>query len=138
MPLPKSRMAYLDCEEIYNKASESVDAGGPGVRVRLGEWKDANYFRMRMNNARAIDRRDNEDSYEPGHPLYKASTWDALMVTIKKVDDEYYVYVEPHGVSLSNVEFIPTEPTEETVEKIVSETPEPPPPIGHVQRVMRR
>lgn len=131
MALPKSRHAYQDCYDIYEKAEASVSEGGPGVRVRLGDWASANYFRMRMNMARSINRRDNTDIYDPGDPLYKASTWDALMVTIKLVDGEHYVYVEPHGVSPSAVEEIPTD-TEETVEKIVHEGPEPHPPIGEV------
>ncbi len=109
MPLPKSINAYLDCTDAYTRAVESVDAGGPGVRIRLGSWAQANYFRMRMNNARAINRRDNTDVYSPGDPLYKGSVWDALMVTIREVDGEHYVYVEPHGVTIDAIEEIPSD-----------------------------
>lgn len=133
MPLPKSRLAYLDCFEIYEKA----EASATGVRVRMADENAAVYFRMRMNNARAIDRRDNEDTYKPGEPLYKASTWDALMVTIKKVDDDYYVYVEPHGVKPEAVEVIPAD-GEEVVENIVTDKREPAPPVGEAQQIMRR
>lgn len=137
MALPKSMLAYTDCQEVFSRAADSAEKGGPGVRVRLASWADANYFRMRMNNARAINRRDNAEIYSPGDPLYKASLWDALMVTIKRVDGEFYVYVEPHGVQLEKVEEIPTE-GEEQVESIVTEKPQAPPPIGRVEPLVTR
>ena len=137
MPLPKSMIAYEDCREVYERAAESAEAGGPGVRVRLATWADANYFRMRMNNCRAINRRDNADIYDPGDPLYKGSLWDALMVTIKRVDGEFYVYVEPHGIKLDGVEEIPAG-TEEEVENITNAKPEAAPPIGKVESLVTR
>ena len=134
MALPKSSLAYTDCYEVYERAMESVEGEGPGVRVRLASWSDANYFRMRMNNARAINRQDNGEVYSPGDPLYKRSVWDALMVTIKQVDNEFYVYVEPHGIDVETIEEIP----EGEVENVVTEKPEVPPPVGRVETLVTR
>lgn len=134
MPLPKSRHAYSDCEEAYNKALDSTE----GVRIRMTDFAAANYFRMRMNNCRVINRRDNSAIYEPGHTLYQGSAWDRLMVTIKKVDGEHYVYVESHGIDTALIEEIEAS-TEETVENIVTEKPAPEHiPVGIVEHITRR
>lgn len=132
MPLPKSIHAYNDCKEIYERAMDSVLAEGPGVRVRQPDWDAANYLRMRMNNARAINRRDNQDIYEPGDPLYKASEWDTLMVTIKKVGEEFYLYVEPHGIDTSSIEAIPEG---EVATRVVVEKPAA---VGEIQALVSR
>lgn len=135
MPLSKSIYAYNDCCQIYERAMESAVSGGPGVRVRQEKESDAIYLRMRMNNARAINRRDNADIYAPGDPLYKASVWDALMVTIKMIDDDFYVYVEPHGIDTSMIEDIP----QDDQGQITYVKPKLlPAPVGQVQPLVTR
>jgi len=105
MALPKSMLAYQDCKALYDAALTAVEAGKFGARVRLPSFDAANYFRMRMNSARSVDRTANEAIYSPGDPLYRASAWDGLMVRIKRTDDgAYWVYAEPHGIETGEIE----------------------------------
>lgn len=102
MSLIQSRQAYSDCREVFDKAIEDSE----GVRVPMSTYNDAIYFRMRMHQARAIDRRDNKELYrdQPDHQLYNASQYDRLVVRVKNVDDRWYVYVEHGGVDVDTVE----------------------------------
>lgn len=105
MALPKSMLAYTDCAALFNAAITAVENDKFGARVRLPSFDAANYFRMRMNSARSIDRTANADIYSPGDPLYRASAWDALMVRIKRTEDgAYWVYAEPHGIETGEIE----------------------------------
>lgn len=105
MSLPKSMLAFGDCKELYDRALESVESGKFGARVRLPSLEAANYFRMRMNQARVVDRAANAEIYVPGDPLYKASSWDSLMVRIKRTGDGVvWVYAEPHGIETGEIE----------------------------------
>lgn len=119
MSLPKSSQAYHDCHDIYDKAIASIDNGGNGVRLKMADYGDANYMRMRMNQARVINRRDNSEVFNPGDPLYQASVWDALVLRIKKIDDQHYLYVEPAGISTDGVEEIPANDDAEQISTIV-------------------
>lgn len=133
MSLPKSIIAYKDCQEIYEKAMDSVNAGGQGIRVRQESYGAAVYLRMRMNQARAINRRDNAEIYAPGDPLYMASEWDALIVTIKTADDVHYLYVESNLLDVSNIEEIP-----ESDEAKKASPPQEHLPVGIAQPLITR
>jgi hypothetical protein len=82
-----------------------------GARVKIASHDDAMFFRMRMHQARQIDRKDNKELYQPGDPLYGRSPYDQLVVRIKEHDDGIWVYAErvrlPEEIeSLSEVEQI--------------------------------
>lgn len=121
MSLPKSSQAYHDCADLYDRALRSIVSGSLGVRLPMANFADANYMRMRMNQARVINRRDNSEIFSPGEPLYQASVWDALVLRIKIIDDKYYLYVEPSGVPTDGVEEIPPDDTAQAIPVIQTE-----------------
>lgn len=58
------------------------------------DFDSAVHFRMRLHTARAIDRRDNAAVYPVGDPMHGTSVYDALIIRIKNIDGEIYVYAE--------------------------------------------
>lgn len=83
MSLSPSRGAYGDCYKIMDQAvSDPV-----GIRIRLRDEAAGVHLRMRMNQARAIDRSDNAKTYDPGHYMYNRSPYDALVFRAPAEDD---------------------------------------------------
>lgn len=93
MPVSNSRLSYSDCFTLFEKALE--DAKGARYQVSGGESRsDAWYFRLRMHNARQIDRKDNKELFELGDPLYGRSIYDPLLIQIKQdVEEKWWIYV---------------------------------------------
>jgi len=87
--LSTSRLAYTDCFEALDRALEDEK----GVRVKATDEGQANHLRMRMHQARKIDRQDNCAIYEEGAPLYARSVYDPLTLKIRLVKGEYYIYI---------------------------------------------
>ena len=91
MSLPTSRLAYSDVFDIFDKA-----LGDPhGIRIPFRDRGKASYYRMRMNYGRTIDRADNREIYERGHPMHGRSPYDHLLTTLREVDGVWYIYVIP-------------------------------------------
>ena len=93
MVTSSSRLAYDDCFEILSRALEDKH----GARVHCQSRGEAFHLRTRLHSARQIDRRDNIHVYDESDPLHGRSAYDTLVVRIKELDGQHYVYVEKSG-----------------------------------------
>lgn len=84
MSLPTTPRAYDDCYEIFDKAM----ADPVGVRVKLKDYGEANWFRLRMNQARSINRKENMRTYSDDHPMFNSSVYDILTMVIDNRGEE--------------------------------------------------
>lgn len=105
MPVSSSRLSYDDCFTLFEKALD--DTKGARYQIPGGEYGATQYFRMRMHQARALDRRDNKDTYEKGHNLYGRSIYDTLVIQLKQ-DDEglWWVYVSHTEIPDGEIELL--------------------------------
>lgn len=111
MPLPNSRLSYLDCYAVWDKALEDPK----GVRVRMDNMDQAIFFRMRMHNARKINRVDNAQIYDEDHKMYNASEYDKLAITLRQADEgRVWVYIRPFGINVETIEPLSEVDDEET------------------------
>ena len=91
MTVSNSRLAYGDCFDLLDKAI----ADNKGIRVRFDEWKQANYYRMRLHTARAIDRKDNARTFTEDQPMHGRSIYDTIVGRIKEDGDGFFwLYLE--------------------------------------------
>jgi len=90
MPPTDSKFAYDDCYGAMDRALED----GKGVRLAFAKYGDAVHFRMRLNKARAIIRKDNLKIYDFTHPMHGHSSYDSLLFKVTKLDEIWYTYVE--------------------------------------------
>lgn len=101
MSISKSRGAYGDCRDLFERAEEDPK----GCRIFIGEQGAARHFVMRMHMARDIDRKDNAEKYELGHHMYMASPWDKLKCSMKAdAKGDYWVYIEKIELNIGAVE----------------------------------
>lgn len=101
MSISNSRLAYTDCEALFDKALDDPK----GCRVLVGEEGKARHFVMRMHKCRQLMREDNARMYEIGHPLHGTSIWDPLKCSIREdTEGNWYVYVEKVDLNLDLVE----------------------------------
>lgn len=101
MSISKSRGAYGDCRDLFERAIED----DKGCRIFIGDSGNARHFVMRMHQCRQIDRNDNSDMYELGHPMHGASPWDKLKCSMKPdARGDYWVYIEKIELNLGAVE----------------------------------
>lgn len=139
MSISSSPLSYTDCYEALDRALDDEK----GVRVGVESIKSAQFLRMRLNQARSINRDENQRTYEPGHPLYGRSAYDRLMVRIKERGDKVYVYIEQVAnftrviESLSEIE-PEVEGTEEVEEPVKVETLTRPKRENVIPMVIRR
>lgn len=128
MTISTSHLAYGDCYEAMDRALTN----SRGVRVAVADMDAATFLRMRMHQARVIDRRRKTEIYpEPDHPLHGASPYDKLVVRLRNEDGRTWVYIEQVS-GLSNEieplgeELAPTaEPIPEPEEILEVSEPEP-------------
>jgi len=105
--ISQSRGSYADCREIMDRALEDSE----GIRVKQPGIDEATYMRMRLHQARSIDRRDNSDTYERGHPLHGASVYDPLVIRIKTDSDgQTWLYLERTNLERIEIEPLSTAP----------------------------
>jgi hypothetical protein len=92
MALSESLAAYDDCFNLFDRAH----ADGKGIRTFVQTWPEAHMLRMRLNNARVLDRRQSMKAYPKDAPQFGKSEHDRFKVTIRKSaeDDGYWVYIE--------------------------------------------
>lgn len=91
MVMHNSRLAYIDCYEIMERAM----ANGKGCRVKFKDLNECFSFRSRMHYARRVNREDNAKVYGPDEPLHGRSAFDRLIISISPTDDGGgYVYVK--------------------------------------------
>lgn len=131
MSLIYSRSAYGDCYEVFDKAMEDQE----GVRVKMPDYNAAVFFRMRMHQARKINRDDSKRIYDAQSPMFNASTYDKLVVRIKSDGDNWFVYVEHGGIDLGLIEPLSgVEALPEPEPRGQIEAPKEPLMIEHVRR----
>jgi len=103
MPVSNSRLSYSDCFTLFDKALE--DTKGARYQVANGDYGKTKYFIMRMHQARALDRKDNKDLHEPGHPMHGHSIYDTLVCQLKEDSEhKWWVYVSHTEISEAEVE----------------------------------
>jgi hypothetical protein len=133
MPLPNTRLAYLDCYEIFDKALEDTR----GVRVKVKDRNEAIRLRMRLQYARRLQRDENCATYEPGDPMFGRSIYDTLMVKLREVEGVSYIYVEKITIP-ENIEGLGgpmPEEDEETIEEPMEADPVEAPKVEQLRRI---
>lgn len=130
MTLPTSRLAYTDC---YNAFDQAV-ADRKGIRIRMPSQDKAIYYRMRLNQARKIDRRDNCEIYEEGHALHGRSAYDAIVIRLlPEVDDDdvptgnWWLYLQKQEIIPGIVESLSEDEDDETTRMAPESNPRPAP-----------
>lgn len=104
MPVSNSRLSYSDCFSLFDKALE--DSKGARYQVNGGvKYGDSHHFRLRMHNARSIDRKDNKEVFGIGDPLYGRSVYDPLIIQIKEdTEGKWWIYVRHTEIDESEIE----------------------------------
>lgn len=105
MSIPTSVAAYRDCYDAMDKALK----GAGGIRIEMVSIDQATYYRMRMHQARSLDRKKNREIYDdPAHPMYNASAYDELVLRIR-ADDEgrVWLYMQKQMVVPGLIEELP-------------------------------
>lgn len=95
--------AYHDCFDLYDRAM----AHAIGVRANLPSEAAARTFQLRMNYARVLQRREATRIWPKDDPKWGKSEFDPLIVRIRPAaedDGTWWVYVERHGINLTNIE----------------------------------
>ena len=75
-----SRAAYIDCEQLLDKAL----AGAKGVRVTYLTAGKANYEVKRLHAFRVLDRELSKRIYPENDPKYETSVYDTLIFSRPK------------------------------------------------------
>lgn len=96
MALSESIAAYEDCYDTYERAMKAPK----GIRVLFDNKKAASYFRIRMNQARVLQRRESMRMYPREDPRYGKSEYDKFRIKLVEAAEgtgEWWVYVDPFG-----------------------------------------
>lgn len=105
MSLSDAKWAYKDCYDLMDKALKAER----GIRVHLADYNSANYFRMRVHKARAVDRMEMRKAYLPEDPKYGCSEYDTLVCLLRVEDGEHYAYIQKGGIEILGIEEITEE-----------------------------
>jgi len=110
MSLSKSRHAYLDCQEVFDRALEDPK----GVRVRMKDMDSAMVFRTRAHYFRKLLRDESRQVYEEGEPQYGVSPYDRLVLRLRRVENKIYIYIEQTYIpeEIESLSFIEPEITD--------------------------
>lgn len=90
MPPSTSPLAHRDIAGALDRAL----ANGRGVRLRCEDYGMAVTLRQKAYTFRKIDKRESKRIYDSDNPLYNASPYDALVMTPREHDGEWYLYIE--------------------------------------------
>jgi len=96
LALSESIAAYEDCFDAFDRATRSTK----GIRVLFDNKKAAGYFRIRLNQARVLSRREAMRQYERTDPRYGKSEFDKFRVKLVEAAEdtgEWWVYIDPFG-----------------------------------------
>ena len=109
MALSEATAAYSDCYDLFEKAQND----GKGVRIHLPNRPEAHMLRMRLNQARVLERRESMRIYDRIDPRYGKSENDQFRVTIREAveGDSWWVYIEQWADGALEVEGLSDEPT---------------------------
>ena len=102
MALPETMAAYDDCYSLY----EAAQADGRGARALLPTYGEALMMRMRLNQARVLERRESARLYERTDHRHGKSENDKFKVTIRESveGDGWWVYIEVWTLNCITVE----------------------------------
>lgn len=100
MSLPTSIGAYKEEFAVFDRAIDSQN----GIRVPVSDANAANHFRMRLHQARQLDRKKNSQIYQPDDPLFRSSIYDPLVVTITEENGIAYVYLRRSSYVIGQIE----------------------------------
>src|SRR6266576_3824526 len=89
-----SRLIHQDCFDLMDQAIANVK----GTRIKFPDHGAAWHFRLRLHKARRIDREDNTRTFERDHPMYGRSIYDPLVVKIRVIDGDTWLYLEKLSV----------------------------------------
>ncbi len=103
MSLSTSRLAYTDCYELLDRAVEDTR----GIRASVPTQAAATHLRMRIHQARAIDRSENAKTYAVDHPMHGRSPYDIFTVRIEESPACFWLYLDRFKVDIGVVEPIP-------------------------------
>lgn len=110
MPVSSSRLSYSDCFTLFDKALEDSTGARFQPKASKGEdnFGDCYYFRLRMHQARAIDRKDNAKLFEVGHPMHGHSVYDPMITQIKGPDPDgkFWIYVKHTEINVEDIELL--------------------------------
>lgn len=106
MSLPQRLSAYTDCVEIFDSAP---------IRVEFSNYAEANLFKMRMHQARALICNRSKQLYKPDDPRWGQTEYDHFIVRKPCEDDagHWWVYIEPTSSNILSREPLDAE-TEST------------------------
>lgn len=103
MPLPSSIQSFTDCIEFMEKAIDD----DKGARYECKTEAAAQFWRLRCNTARELDRKQNKIIHEPGHKMHGCSLFDQLMFTIvEDVEGGWWCYARVMKLEESRVELL--------------------------------
>lgn len=102
MTLSLAPDAYLDCHRAMSAALDD----SRGRRYRFPTKAKADYFNMRCNQLRLIDRRESKRIHEPDTPGWGCSEFDKLTIRKPREDDEggWWIYIEHVGLDVGEGE----------------------------------
>ena len=100
MTLPTTLLAYQDCQELLDRAL----ADDHGIRMKVDNYDAATHERSRIHYCRKLVREENCTIYEPGDPMYAKSVYDCVVVRIKNIAGEFYLYLERNDKIRGKVE----------------------------------
>ena len=95
MALTDSIAAYEDCFQAFERAAKSKK----GIRILFEDKKTANYFRLRMNYARVLQRREAVRMYDRTDPR-----WDVTNEKKKEVLAAFEEAFELKAGSLTKID----------------------------------
>lgn len=133
MTVSTSRLSFDDCFSLFDRVLEEPE----GIRVKFPTFGAANYFRMRMHQARSLDREDNRLAYDKGDPLYARSIYDRIKGTIEKDGLVWWLYLQRYSIEGLHIESLATLDDDNASEADASE-PEMAETIETKQPVMMR
>lgn len=108
MALSESMAAYEDCFELFDMARSN----SRGIRVEITEGdtpterqRRAGMMRMRMNQARVLQRREAMRQYERTDPRYGKSENDKFRVTCREdTEGNWWIYIEVWNMAVGVIE----------------------------------
>lgn len=100
MSASTSRLSYQDAYDILDRAV----ANEKGIRVHVPDFGAGNNLRLRLHQARKIDREDNRDTYPEDHKLHGRSVYDPLVARLKQGHGKWWLYLEKMSAESLTIE----------------------------------
>jgi hypothetical protein len=99
LSLPNRIAAYDDCLRLFDEAVST------GARAAFKTFGEAN-ITLRMHQARALLREENQRLYERHDPSWGKTDYDHLVVKKPVRDDagDWWVYIQPAGSNILTIE----------------------------------